>query len=358
VVTTKGDKAMKKTLLTLSILAALATLTACGGGGSSNPSSGSTKKTVTGVVSARTVAPRAAFAAAAGSNTVTVNGTTYTLDATATVNSDDSSSTLGSIAEGDVVTVEASDEDGDGVWTATAVEYDDELQGFVLANTLVADGAGGFTGTLNVMGMEVKVDAATVYEQGDGTRATIDLLAAGDVVEVSGFPDATGTITATRIEGKDPAEDIEVKGVISNLDAGAMTFTLGTLIVDYSAADTGDLSGGPSDGLYVEVKAAEDILALTDNGDGTYTLAASQVELQDGGDAAGGLAAEGDSMEVAGVLAVDGSGVITLDGYTLVVNASSNISEGQLAALAGQLVEVEGYVENGNLVVVDAAVAN
>jgi hypothetical protein len=344
---------MKKTLLSLSVLAALATLTACGGGGGS--SSTTTKKTVTGVVTARTVAPRAAFAAAAGSNTVTVNGTTYTLDTGASVNSDDASSTLSAIAEGDVVTLEASDTDGDGVWTASAVEYDDELQGFVLANTVVADGAGGFTGTLNVMGMEVKVDAATVYAQGDGTRATPDLLAAGDVVEVSGFPDATGVITATRIEGKNPAEDIEVKGVISNVTA--TTFDIGTLRVDFATApaDLGDLPGGtPTDGLYVEVKAD---VAPVDVG-GVWVLEATKVELQDGGDVAGNLGAEGDSMDVTGVLAVDGSGVITLDGYTLVINADSHLSEAQLAALAGQLVEVEGYVANGNLVVVDAAVAH
>jgi hypothetical protein len=55
-------------------------------------------------------------------------------------------------------------------------------------------------------------------------------LVQGNVVEASGIADSAGFIHATRIQLKalaaDPSRSIEVKGIVSNLDAASDTFTL------------------------------------------------------------------------------------------------------------------------------------
>jgi len=76
---------------------------------------------------------------------------------------------------------------------------------------------------------------------------------------VHGFPDADGEARATRIE-RDEAGDVEVEvtGRVSALDAASQRFTVGSLLVDYSAATLEDFGvAGIAAGDLVEVKGRE-----------------------------------------------------------------------------------------------------
>jgi Domain of unknown function (DUF5666) len=108
------------------------------------------------------------------------------------------------------------------------------------------------TRSFTVMGISVTMQKVnTVF-----SNVTFDTLKPDDLVEVSGFFDATGALLATRIERKDGSE-IEVKGTVTGL-IGA-TFTLA---VDYTSATTYTVdaasaalpAGGLADNQYVEIK--------------------------------------------------------------------------------------------------------
>jgi hypothetical protein len=342
---------MKKTLLTLSILAALGTLTACGGGSStsSNDPGAAPSKNVSGVITAVNRGAAKTLTGVASGTSITVNGVDYALETDTSIDVDDAAGIEDDLAEGQVVNMEVTD-DGDGTYSVAAVEYDDETQGYVLDNRLADDGTGAYVGTLIVMGKTVQVNATTRYEAGDlETAPTINLLVANDIVEVSGYPDANGEIIATRIEGKGAGEDIEVKGVITAVDVVTSTFTMDGMTVDFGGAEVGDLPVDPAAwvGLYVEVKSGEDTGALVLNGDGvTYTFIADEVELQDGGDMKDESAEEGDEMELTGVLVVD-AGAMSVGGQAL-LDPDSLVD----VTLAGELVQVEGAIDaDGNLVV-------
>lgn len=303
----------EKTLLA----AAIASLTACGGGGAAS-SAGTTQGVVTGFGS------------------IFVNGVEYETQG-ASISIDGVNDLETSLGVGDIVILKGS-VNADGLTgTATSVISADELEGYVLdVAGLGIDG----TGTLNVMGQTVTVTADTVFDS--NTKASVLDLVANDIVEVSGFSDGTGNILATRIETKNAAEDVEIKGIVATLDTNTMTFTIGGLTVDYSGA--ADIPANLANGLFVEAKTTS---ALS----GT-TMMASKVELEEDGD-----------IEIDGEAGED----MKVQGMVSDVTATSFRFNGQLVELAsleldndfdltllsnGMTLTVEGHMDaNGNFVV-------
>ncbi|HEY9148835.1 MAG TPA: DUF5666 domain-containing protein [Gammaproteobacteria bacterium] len=291
-----------------------------------------------------------------GFGSVYVNGVEYESDG-ATIHVDGE---LGNddydLEVGMVVTVSGS-VNADGVsGTATAISFSDELEGVVLENGVAADG----TGTMNIMGQEVTVGLDTVFESDVAGISGVEAVAPGNIVEVSGYSSGQGEIFATRIEVKatDLASyggEMELKGVVSGHDAGAMQFTIGTLIVDY--ADAIYVSSELGDGLYVEVKSDT---APLDNGDGSFTLAATKVEKEDDG-VKGISGDDGDEIEIEGVItSLDGMpDVFQLNGQSIVLESETEFEDGlDAAALAvGERVEVEGYFNAAGQLVADSVEA-
>lgn len=113
------------------------------------------------------------------------------------------------------------------------------------------------TATLRLLGQRVRADSHTVL---DGF-ASIDAIAPGDVIAVSGLKDvATGEFAATRIERRPSlpasATPIAVQGSIAGLTG--TTFRIDELTVSYSGAQLLDLpAGGLTNGLAVAVTAAQ-----------------------------------------------------------------------------------------------------
>lgn len=112
-------------------------------------------------------------------------------------------------------------------------------------------------GTFAALGQLVITDANTVFDQ--VTLATLD---AGDNVEVFGFLDADSSIRGTRVERVGEIDEIELTGIVGNLDETAMTFSIGLLTVDYGSALIEDPDMlGLFDGSFVEIETDEEPIA-------------------------------------------------------------------------------------------------
>jgi len=305
----KSTTLFKKT----AIAAAIAMITACGGSGSGSGTT-DTSSTTVGVVT--------------GFGSVYANGTKYETDSTS-FKKDGNPSSESEMRVGDKCTIEGSVSADGTTGVATSISCNDELEGYVLSVSLDADGLG----TLDVMGQTVTVNRDTVFDS--DTYASITELLADDIVEVYGFSDGAGTVVATRVETKsDIDSDIEIKGLVSNLLE--TTFTIGTLVVDYSTVTSmPDLT----DGLYVEVKADA---APVDNG-GVMTLTATYIEIEDDGD----MDIDGDSgleLNVTGLVSNMIETGFTFNGSTFIDYTSVDI-EDTFIITEGMTIMVEGYID-------------
>jgi hypothetical protein len=151
--------------------------------------------------------------------------------------------------------------------TATSITFKDNLAGPVSGITSIS----ATTIQAMVLGQTVIIDTQTAFE---GT--TFATLAVGNVIEVSGLPDNTGSIHATFIELKAasfvPGMEIEVKGTIGNLNASVKTFQINALTIDYGSVMNLP-TGVPANGQFVEVRGTS--FATADE------LIADRVELDD-----------------------------------------------------------------------------
>ena len=305
-------------------------LTACGGGSSTTSSLDGSTASVTGVIT--------------GFGSIFVNGVEYETNG-ATVMIDGRPGTEDDLRVGMVVTLEGSASGSNG--TAVSISFSDEMEGLVDANNVDPNTG---TGTMTVMGQTVEVTVDTVFDSKVTGIGSVDQVAAGQIVEVSGYSDGNGNVIATRIELK--AQDlnsyggeIELKGIISNLDTNAMTFQIGNQVISYAGAILeDDLSGGLQNDLYVEVKSQAGIQA--------GQLIASKIELENGG-RMGPNGEAGEEHEMMGALTMDpDSNGFQIDGKTILISNSTEFDGITLDQLAkGDMVKVEGYFDgNGNLV--------
>jgi len=321
--------------VSLTAIAMALALAGCGGGGGASDGVTSTSGTSIGTIT--------------GFGSIFVNGIEYETPNSADINLDNEDGDSSDLRVGMVVTVTGSVNDDGMTGVADSVEYDDELEGIVISNSIAP---GARTGKLDIMGQQVMVTATTVFESNVGGIISVDQIATGNVVEVSGFADGTGNIEATRIEVKAATlseylashDAIEVKGMINDLDTVAFTFELGELTVDYSGASL------PQDGLtndmYVEVKSTSGIDV------GTGNLIASEVELEDDGKY-GYEGDEGEQLEIKGTISSDFDGLsFQINGTTvLVVDATEFEHIKAVDLLKGTRIEAEGeFNAEGELV--------
>lgn len=299
-------------------------LAACGGGGGgSTPTSAAKAGFSKGVITAK--------------GSITVNGVKFN-SSSAKVKFDNLSGAGiddSKLKVGMVVNIKGMIDNTGMTGTAEKIEFTDNLQGPIDASSINLA-----AGTFTVFGQTVMVDANTVFEGASGLAGLTPLIA-GNVVEVSGFPNANGVILATRIEVKtDPGEQFEVKGTLSNLSgntfaltppgsAVALTVTLGNGVT---------LPAGTGNGSFVEVIVT---------GGGT-NVTATKVELESE------LHAENnDRMEAEGfVTSVDTTNA------TFVVNGITVNATGMTLPTVGQKVEVKGQLMNGVLVPASSSSVN
>ena len=206
--------------LLLQLAAAALLLAGCGGGGSSGPSSGGTGAGPT------------SFAAGhiSGFGSVIVNGVRFDDSAALVLDDDGNRSSRDALKLGMGVEIHGGSigDDGKGPRAAaTEIRHGAELLGPVSAVDAVAK-------TLVVLGQTVRVlDTTVFHERLVGGFAGIVV---GAVVEVHGtFDAATGAYTATRVSPSMAAEGFRIRGIVSNLDVVAKTFTMGPALISYAA---------------------------------------------------------------------------------------------------------------------------
>lgn len=231
---------LKTSLQNITLALATGMLIACGGGGGGGGGGGIAGIGGTGISVAGTIT---------GFGSIFVNGIEFETGS-ASVSIDDNPGVESDLQLGMVVLVDGTLNAGGITGTATSVTFDDEVQGPISA---ISTGPDGLIKTLTVLGIQVRVEkATTVFDD-----VTFDTLAVNDVVEVSGFPDNSGLLLATRVEKKENfiagASEVELKGVVTGLSG--TTFSLGSFTVEFGGADLSDVPGGViSNGLEVEVK--------------------------------------------------------------------------------------------------------
>ncbi len=261
-----------------------------------------------------------------------VNGVTYdTNSASFTIDGEDG--TQADLAVGDVVVIVGTSTDG-GSPVASSVTFDDAVEGPISAIDPAAE-------TLIVLGQFVLVDAETSFDDSI-SPASLDGLAQNDVVEVSGFFLADGSISATRIEKKAPGGQLEVTGRVSN--AGATTFEINGFVVDFSAATPLRFPNGmPENGQRVEAKGS----GLGSSGE----LLATEVEFK-GDD----LGEDGDEAEVEGYITVFTSATdFEVEGLRVTTTAQTVYENGTSGDLAlNRKVEVEGDINADGVLVAES----
>jgi hypothetical protein len=266
-----------------------------------------------------------------GFGSVHVNGVRYvTTGATFTI--DDQPGSESDLRVGQVVRIEGTVNTDGTTGTATKVVFDDEAEGPIQSIDLVAS-------RLVVVGRTVLVGPSTSFDDSIVPRS-LEGLAVGARIEVSGFVTADGNVQATRIESKAAQGAVEVKGRVSALDMAARTFVLGSLTVSYATAQLEDFpSGQPANDDEVEVHGSID---------GTGTLVATRVEHE--GASSGG---EDDDGDYEGLITRFVSPTdFDVAGQRVTTNASTAFEGGTAADLALNVaVEVEGGFDASGVLV-------
>ena len=311
----------------MALVCASAAVVACGGSGGGL--GGGTN--VTGI-------DRTGFAQSFGTVTgfgsIIVNGVHFeTTSSSFTI--DGSSGSQDDLSVGDVVLVQGTIDGNGSSGSASQVIFDDNVEGPISSK----DPA---TSSLVVLGQRVVVGADTSFDD-SFANPSFDGLTVGQVVEVTGFVDANGDILATRIEPKPASIQFEVTGIVAAHNAGAMTFMINDLVVDYSAAASiRDFPGGViSDGDLVEAKGGT---TLGPNGE----LVATDVQFK--GNRVGGNA--GDRLEIEGIVTrFVSQSDFDVSGVSVTTNAQT-VFEGDVNNLGLNVkVEVEGNLDANDVLV-------
>lgn len=324
---------MKRNVLSVAIRIAIGgalvgTLAACGGGGGGSGSSdgGATS-------SGSSVGPVSGF------GSVYVNGTRFRTDGSVT--SDDGVERETQLEKGMILKVSGTwDDRGEG--EAQRIDYDDTIRGPLTSATW--DDVEK-TGALIVAGQTVQLDGQTVFK--GLSPVELNGVAADTYrVRVSGWQLDDGSFRASfvgvRAIGVDFDDDneVEIEGLVENLDTDAQTFTINGFPVDYTSAvfdddlDREDLR----DGIAVEVEG---------NLQGGVLVAR---EIDDEDD----LFDDDDDVEIAGTVYDFDAGARTffINGVQVQINGSTEFDDGlrESSMANGLLVKVEGEYRNGLLI--------
>jgi hypothetical protein len=194
-------------------------LAGCGGGGSAGPSSGGTGVGPTSFATGHI----------SGFGSIIVNGVRFDDSAALVTDDDGNGSTRDALKLGMSVEIHGGSISDDGKGpraAATEIRHGAELRGPVSAVDATAR-------TLVVLGQTVRVlDTTVIDERLVGGFAGI---AVGAVLEVHGTLDAaTGVYTATRLEPTGSGDGFRIRGIVSNLDSVAKTFSIGPALISYA----------------------------------------------------------------------------------------------------------------------------
>ncbi|WP_203299762.1 DUF5666 domain-containing protein [Marinobacter sediminum] len=311
-----------KLIMTGSLVGAIA---ACGGGGGSGSSSGGGSSSGSSV------------GAVSGFGSVYVNGTRFETDGS--VVSNDGLSREDQLEKGMILKIDG-DWDDRGEGRADQITYDDTLRGPVSAMTWDELAS---TGTLTLLGQTVTLDSKTVFR--GATPTVIAGNPTGYRVRISGWRMDDGSFRASYVGARalgddfDDVNEVEIEGVVANLDASAETFTINGFLINYTSA-VGD------DDFSLDDLANDIVVEVEGFLDGT-TIIAEEIDDEDD------LFDNDDDVEISGTI-YDfdaASGRFSLNGVRVQINGDTEFDDLGADSLAdGLFVKVEGEAVNGVLV--------
>jgi hypothetical protein len=300
--------------------AAAAVLVACGGGGTGD-SAGSGANMGGQSVSEGTLT---------GFGSVFVNGHEFDISSARIMDEFGNVATQDTLKLGMHVQVTGTDPSASsstGEGTGGTVVYWSDIDGPV-------DAVDPTAGTVTVLGQTVDANPNTVWDT--ALIGGMAGLTVGEVVKVFALYDsATNEYVASRIEADPGATGYKVRGAVSNLDTTAMTYSIGSLSIDYS--DVMDPPEGLADGAIVTSE-----LQTTENGS---TWMATGVQLHNDG-----LPGNHVTVHVRGLISSETNpAFFVLDGWPIDASAAA-FPAGQAAIVPGAAVQVDGIMTNGSVV--------
>lgn len=224
---------------------------------------------------------------------------------------------------------------------ADRVIYRSDIRGPVTSTTIIDPLSA--EAEITVLGQTVLTNAATRL---DGI--SLDLLTAGELIEVSGSQRADGAFVATFLELKSSLPEYKVVGIVDELDVSNRTLELGGLLVDYSAATLAEFQGAD----LAEEQRVEVTIAVSDFTAPANALA-SEVELLVGVDFE-----DGEEVEYEGLINRFASAAdFDVDGLSVTTASDTEFENGSAANLALNVkVEVEGVINGAGTLVADKVI--
>jgi hypothetical protein len=196
------------------------------------------------------------------------------------------------------------------------------------------DSADPTTGVIMTLGQEVDTNVNTVWDP--ALTGGISGLTPGEVLKIySLYDNTTGRYIASRVEPDAGATQYKLRGMVSNLNTTAMTYTVGTTVIDYSGVTTPPSS--LANGLIVTAE-----LQTTEGANGWL---ATGLQMHNDG-----MPANHVTVHVRGMVSNETSATsFTLEGWPVDASAA-NFPAGQSVIVNGAMVQVDGIVTNGAVI--------
>jgi hypothetical protein len=227
-------------LATSSLVAAAALLAACGGGGSDSaaPTAPSAPTETASTYSAGAIT---------GFGSIIVGGVRFD-DSSATVVDEDGATRqrselrLGTQVEIDAGTLNRAE--------ARAVALRIALGGSLQGPVGTVDVAGS---SFTLLGATVLVTTSTVFDS--ALSGGLAAITPGAILDVYGlFDRVNNRFVATRVEPEATPTEYRLRGIVSQLDATAKTFRIGSELIDYAGVPNADVPRTLADGQFVRVR--------------------------------------------------------------------------------------------------------
>jgi Domain of unknown function (DUF5666) len=323
-----------KRILLINLTALTLGLAACGGSGGDNSTPQPPPSSA--------VQPKLSVGPINGFGSVVVNGIKFD-DNGARIEIEDNEDRIGDdnggLRVGMLVQVSGKVEDNGTrrVGKAERIEMEAEIRGPIKNLVAATSGTGG---SFDSMGISIKADDQTALFG----LAKVGELKNDDVVQVHGQRNADGSIKALLIQKRASAVSYKTTGTVSNHNAGAKSFNIGTLAVLYSSnTELRKLPNGLTDGMLVRVQGASANFNSAANS--LQANLVKQVKIFDDNSSL-------NESEVRGLvtdLSADKSS-FKVSGVTVNISSSTQFLRGTKDQLSnGSNVEVEGNVVNGVL---------
>jgi hypothetical protein len=298
--------------------AAAAVLVACGGGG------GGTGTTSGGEGASSVVAN----GTLTGFGSIFVNGIEYDIS-TANI-TDDLGNTQPASALKMGMQVELTGSDPTtvgGMGSGGTVVFSSNIEGPV-------DSTDPSTNTITMLGQAVGVNGDTVWDS--SLAGGLGGLTAGELLKVYTLYDtANNRYIASRIEPDSGITQYKLRGMVSNLNATAMTYTVGSTTIDYSGV------AAPPAGLANGLVATAELQTTM----GANGWVATGLQLHNNG-----MPGNHVNVHVRGMVSNESSPTtFTLEGWP-VDATTAKFPDGQGAIVNGALVQVDGIVTNGAVI--------